>query len=90
MAWPKCSHSAVIETRKRNPCATLQQIGDKFGVSRERIRQILEPYGFPKGITIRRKVAGHSPICPICGGKKVQNAKFCRSCYHEQHWVTLA
>ena len=31
----------IIETRKRNPCATLKQIGDKYHVSRERVRQIL-------------------------------------------------
>lgn len=32
----------VINIRRSNPCATLQGIADKVGVSRERIRQILE------------------------------------------------
>jgi hypothetical protein len=37
----------VIQERVKNPCATLKQIGDKFGVSREYIRQILSEAGLP-------------------------------------------
>jgi len=32
----------VIQIRREDPCLTLQEIGDKVHVSRERVRQILE------------------------------------------------
>jgi len=32
----------IIEYRKNNPCLTLQQVGNKYGISRERVRQILK------------------------------------------------
>lgn len=37
----------VIKMRKENPRATLQQIGNKVGVSRERVRQILSRAKLP-------------------------------------------
>ena len=37
----------VIRIRMANPCATLQQIGDEVGVSRERVRQILSRAKLP-------------------------------------------
>lgn len=41
------TNKKVIKIRKENPCATLQQIGDEVGVSRERVRQILSRAKLP-------------------------------------------
>ena len=38
----KVDKQDIINSRLHNPCATLQQIGDKYGITRERVRQILE------------------------------------------------
>lgn len=78
---------AVVETRMRNPCATLQQMGDKYGVSREWIRQMLEPFNFPTGISQRILV---SHTCPNCGGSKGYRAKLCLKCYTKIHNIQLA
>ena len=53
---------AVEQARMKNPCATLEQIGQKFGVSRERIRQILQRANLPT-----RRFVQHNFICLQCG-----------------------
>jgi PP-loop superfamily ATP-utilizing enzyme len=35
----------AIKLREKSPCMTLQAIGDKCGVSKERVRQILQSEG---------------------------------------------
>jgi len=75
----------IIEYRKNNPCLTLQQVADKFGVSRENIRQKCRRSGIEsKSLRYRKKV------CPLC---KVNNLKrlqvICAECYHKQHNVIL-
>lgn len=67
----------VLNTKVNNPCATLQEIGDKYGVTRERIRQILEPYNLPTGRTIKYMTAH---VCPICGEPKSLYSKTCIDC----------
>jgi len=78
----------VVETKLRNPCATLQQIADKYKVTRERIRQILEPYNLPTGNSMR---AYKPRVCPECGHKITNSkSKRCGKCYLKEHRVTLA
>lgn len=76
----------VLNTKLRNPCATLQQIGDKYGLSRERIRQILEPYNLPAGRSIRGL---YSRTCPSCGGEKNEGAKICSKCLRRNGYARL-
>ena len=82
--------SAVVATRSRNPCATLQDIADKYEVSRERIRQILsEEQASTKSISR----ASLLRICPLCGGFKSQVSILCSRCREAEwakvRWVTL-
>jgi hypothetical protein len=53
----------VIDYRVANPKATLQQIGDTFGLSRERIRQILKMSGVPTRSTANKQM---SVLCANC------------------------
>jgi len=80
----------VIQTKLRNPCATLQQIGNKYGITRERVRQILEPFDLPTSRDIRGKILR---ICPICGCEKAPNRRCCSLCaekWHKDRYIQLA
>ena len=75
---------AMALYRLDNPCATLQKIGDKFGVSREAVRQVLNRLEVPTKHQVQRY------ICLNCGqviSKPLVNGvppKFCnRACYVE-------
>ncbi len=72
----------VIKTKVLNPCATLQQIGDKYGITKERIRQIIKPLKLPTGQHAR---SSHDYICPQCGSKKSYGSKLCRKCASPQY-----
>ncbi len=63
----------IVNFRKMHSCFTLQKIADKFNLSRERIRQILNSEKTPT-----RKIT--KKICPICGGKKAVQSKTCLKC----------
>ena len=76
----------VVQTKARNPCATLQQIGDKYGVTRERVRQILEPYNMPTGLSIR---VAFKRKCPECGGIKLAESRVCPKCHEHIHYIPL-
>lgn len=71
---------AMVSTRLRNPCATLEQIGGKFGVSKERVRQVLSEANAPTK-SIRIKNQYH---CLNCGKLiQTQGKKFCsHECQH--------
>lgn len=47
-----------------NPCSTLQEIGDYYGISRERVRQILKKQGVHKPAA---KKVYNGPVCSECG-----------------------
>ena len=64
--------AGVKRTREANPCATLQQIGDKYGITRERVRQILLHDKLPTAAIIEKRII----YCLNCG-KETPNAKFC-------------
>lgn len=51
----------IIKLRKESPCLTLQRIGDKVGLSQERVRQVLSSESLP---TRRIYRMGK---CPNCG-----------------------
>lgn len=68
----------VIKYRQKNLCLTLEQIGTKFDVSRERVRQILARSGVEtKNIRFGKHLAH---ICPYCGGKKGSSVVMCHKC----------
>jgi len=43
---------------------TLEEIGQRYGVSRERIRQVMDKFGIK-----RRSTSGIPAVCDYCGGK---------------------
>jgi hypothetical protein len=65
----------IVNYRLRNPRATLEEIGNKYGLTRERIRQILSISKVPtrrvydKVIRVqKRKASVISVKCEACGG----------------------
>lgn len=64
----------VKEIRIKNPCATLQQIGDKVGLTRERVRQILNLGNLPTKHYHQDK---RKMIACLNCGKPTPNAKYC-------------
>jgi hypothetical protein len=68
----------VRELRLDNPQATLQEIGNSCGISRERVRQILASEGLPTSAR-RAKIF---KICKACGKKLSWRSKtgYCASC----------
>jgi DNA-directed RNA polymerase subunit RPC12/RpoP len=79
----KAPLDSVEKTRLNNPCATLEQIANKYNISRERVRQRLATAGLP---TRRIK---QPYLCLNCGKEFTpQNKvpKFCsQKCRHEYH-----
>ncbi len=80
----------VVRIRRANPCATLQEIGDKCGVTREAVRQLLTKAGLPtKGFR-------QQYLCCVCGGlisdrvRRSSHSPFCSpECYHKYHNVEM-
>ena len=83
----KLDKGNVIIARTNNPCATLQEIGNCFGVTRERIRQILSQAGSPA------PAYRQTYLCIHCG-KDVGTRKtrlFCnRQCRHDYTHTQIA
>ncbi len=82
--------ASVIEIRKTNPCATLQTISDKVGVTSERVRQILKKNELP---TRRWR---QTYLCIVCGKeivvhyRKSYHSPFCSNeCNYEYHHIIL-
>jgi hypothetical protein len=74
----------IIKYRKENPCLTLTVIADKFELSRERIRQIVDRAGVKT-----RHIRKQTDICPECGEHKSFEAILCWECFKRNHNVTL-
>ena len=72
--------TSIIATRDRNPCATLQEIGDKYGITRERVRQVLKE----AGVQTKHVLRVNHLICPFCGGEKTYNSSRCPTCREAQ------
>jgi endogenous inhibitor of DNA gyrase (YacG/DUF329 family) len=73
----------VINLRKQRTCYTLQQIGNKFGHSKEWARQILQSNGMPtKHIKMPR-------LCSSCGKPITKNKTgLCFKCWANSHRIT--
>ena len=78
----KANPEKIIATIKRNPCATLQQIGDKYDISRERVRQIIKKHEL---LHYDQSVDKEHKACLQCGKLiRPQNHKFCnKQCEYE-------
>ncbi len=78
----------VVEARNENPCATLQQIGNKFGVTRERVRQILKRDGLETRHFRQHYLCNHCRKVII--GNRGLKPKFCsRVCRSKYYDVEL-
>ena len=79
------------------PPRTLTELGNAFGVSRERIRQIGKAQGFFMPHSKEAHDASHTKVCEECGKEFIApqgSAKFCSgSCryswYQKKYWLTL-
>jgi len=85
----------AIKLREKSPCMTLQAIGDKCGVSKERVRQILQSERMEtKHLDTKTKY-----YCSRCGKRIVDTStrkdgtklprKLCKNCYDEWHHVKV-
>ena len=81
------SNNRVIELRQENPDMTLKAIGEKVGISRERVRQILKREGLTTVSTNGHTTSYRVPRgkCKTCGDQigldKELDAKYCsRAC----------
>ena len=82
----------VKKLRIKNPCASAQDIAQKVGISRERVRQILSS----EGLEIKSVLRGKPKIrvCMNClkefDNKLKQGKKFCsRKCWSDYSRITL-
>lgn len=79
----------IVRARRNNPCATLQELGNRFGVTRERVRQVLLQEGKPTS------AYRQTYLCNQCGkdmGVKARWRKFFCSerCYHDYTHIQVA
>ena len=81
----KVDGNLIIQAKVNNPCATLEQVGSKFGITRERVRQILKR----AGTSTTRYNYRAKMTCPRCGQKKYSASNYCPKCYRGLHNVTL-
>ncbi len=80
----------VIALRKSNPCATLEEIGGDVGVTRERVRQILNKANLPTKKYITTYLCNHCGD-PIPRRRTYQNPKFCSTkCYSAYSRIQIA
>ena len=78
------SHMA-IQIRRDNPCATLQQIGDRLGISRERVRQVLVAASLPTHHYKQK----HQVACLQCG-RTTTHRRYCSmKCRYEYTHIWL-
>ena len=78
-------HQAIVRTRLDNPWMTLKEIGDKFHVSGELARQVLNKAGVRTAAKPKPKIGTPKP-CFYCGDPTpTKSNKFCSpECRHEE------
>lgn len=76
---------SIIRVRSNNPCATLQEIGDRFGITRERVRQILKEAGEQTRAYVQ------TYLCYHCGKNLGRRKKvFCnKQCQHDYYHMRV-
>ena len=76
----------LAKIRWTNPCATLQEMGNRLGVSRERIRQMLNKMELPTRHYTDKKMVG----CLECGNPIEEGKKFCdRKCQNAYNKILV-
>lgn len=79
----------ICRLRQDNPCLTLRELGSKVGLTRERVRQILEAESQPTKAVKRPEQI----VCINCGAafQPYGHRRCCCSpeCHKAQHWVSL-
>lgn len=84
----KCDPIEVAEYRKKHKCVDMQVIADEFGITRERVRQILKRAG------LRTTALGYGDaikyVCPECGGHKCSGSIMCRKCRISMNHVKIS
>ena len=86
-------NARIVAWAAANPCSTLQEIGDYYGLTRERVRRIIALAGAHK--PPKRRVRH---FCDSCGveskaGSRRKNRPTpyrCASCVHTLGWVQIA
>lgn len=80
---------SIILLRVEHPEWVLREIGEAVGVTRERVRQILNQHNLPTKAYRRFKYGFDE--CPRCGGTKRVKGETCKPCRQEIRppWVTL-
>jgi transcription elongation factor Elf1 len=77
----------IIAYRKKYPCLTLQAVGDKFGITRERVRQILDRASSPTRHYIKPKTLY---TCLNCGKETTYKIGLCsRECRYQYNMIPL-
>jgi len=88
------NRTLVAQLRKDNPDMTLKTIGEKVGLSRERIRQILASENLStRSVTeVQRRAFKPFPRCETCNlPTKAHNRKYCsNACRFPSAWTTFA
>lgn len=83
----------VKRSRRNNPCYTLRQIGEQYGVTRERVRQILKEEGLrTKAVGTLYYKTSNPRFCLNCGKVRLDSRKnFCsRKCQKEYLTIQVA
>lgn len=77
----------LAKMRWMNPCATLQEMSDRFGVTRERIRQVLNEMELPTRHFSEKKMVG----CLQCDNPIREGKEFCnRKCQNDYNTISIS
>ena len=76
----------IIRRRRTNPCATLEEIGTQYDVTKEYVRQVLSNAGKPT------RAYHQTYLCIQCGKDMGTRKKlFCnRQCFHDYSHIKIA
>jgi len=74
----------LVSFKKRNPCYNLSHIGDKFGLTKERVRQILSSEGIDTTLYNPKK------MCRQCGDRKEEGQRlYCKKCADDRKYISV-